>query len=83
MGKLRENWAASFEHTDRGVWCLEYNRELDLALYVTKAKVPADEANWWSYYEPMYHVWQGDDWLGCSSSLEAANNTYRLYEDAR
>ena len=75
MSGLREKWAASFQ-PPKEVWRLEYNEALDLALYVTKEK-PIQNVNEDMFGRaPVYHVWNGDDWLYCGGNMREAYNLY-------
>ena len=80
-GSLRERWAASFRPPQE-LWRLEYDPDLDLALYVSKTRVIQDRWNPKHNTEdpfgraPVYHVWRGDDWLYCGPDMRAAYDKY-------
>lgn len=78
---LRDGWAASFKPPQE-LHRLEYDKERNLALYVSKTKVIQDKWNPKNNTEdpfgraPVYHVWKGNDWLYCGPDMRAAYNKY-------
>lgn len=77
----RERWASSFKFPQE-LWKLEFDEALNLALYVSKVRVIQDRWNPKRNTEnphgpsPIYHVWQGDEWLYCGPSIRAAYNKF-------
>lgn len=66
---LRDNWLASFG-SDKEVYKL--SQKGDVIEYLTRDKPNGDAHG----RIPVFHVWQGDEWLYCGASQQKADEVY-------
>ena len=71
---LRDNWLASFGK-DKEVYKLATKG--DVVEYLTR-DVPNGDPNG---RIPVYHVWQGDNWLYCGASQQKADEKFHKYAE--
>lgn len=77
----REKWAKSFfrENTNVQLWKLDHTEDDRLCVYVTKDKIVSGKCGNEDMLGrlPVWHVWDGNEWLYCGQSQSAAYNVYR------
>lgn len=80
----RELWAKSYYTVDTKaqLWLLEHTPDERLCLYVSKDKITSGPNGNEDMLgrNPVYHVWNGNEWLYCGQSQRAA---YDIYEKAK
>lgn len=80
----RELWAKSYFHENSvtQLWMLEHTSDYRLCLYVSKDKITSGPKGNEDMLgrNPVYHVWDGNEWLYCGQSQRAA---YDIYEKAK